>query len=130
MHRVLKSYSAVPPVFSFLTDTQVSRFGRVYRKINNIFLGLCMCAKSLQSCLTLCDPVDHSLPGSTVHGILQARILEWIAMPSSRGSSQLRDWTYTSFVSCIGRRFLYTSSTWEALFYAYFYTVSEHQAFC
>ena len=40
-----------------------------------------------QSCLTLCNPMNCSLPGSSVHGILQARILEWIAMPSSRGSS-------------------------------------------
>ena len=43
------------------------------------------CAKSLLSCLTHCDPVDCSPPGSTVHGILQARILEGVAMPSSRG---------------------------------------------
>ena len=43
-------------------------------------------AKSLQSCLTLCDPMDCSLPGSSVYGILQARILEWVAIPSSRGS--------------------------------------------
>ena len=41
-----------------------------------------------QSCLTLCDPMDHSPPGSSVHGIFQARILEWVAMPSSTGSSQ------------------------------------------
>ena len=46
-----------------------------------------------QSCLTLCDPTDCSLPGSSVNGILQARILEWVAVPSSRGSSQPRDWT-------------------------------------
>ena len=45
-------------------------------------------AKSLQSFLTLCDPMDWSLPGSSVHWILQARVLEWVAMPSSRGSSQ------------------------------------------
>ena len=50
-------------------------------------------AKSLQLCLTLCDPMDCSPPGSFVHGILQARILEWIAIPSSRGSSQPRDLT-------------------------------------
>ena len=49
------------------------------------------CAKSLQSCPTLCDPVDCSLPGSSVRGILQARILERFAMPSSRRSSQPRD---------------------------------------
>ena len=42
-------------------------------------------AKSLQLCLTLCGPIDCSLPGSSVQGILQARILDWIAMPSSRG---------------------------------------------
>ena len=46
-----------------------------------------VCAKSLQLCLTLCDSMDHSLPGSSVHGILQARILEWVFMPSSRESS-------------------------------------------
>jgi len=52
-------------------------------------------ARSLQSCLTLCDPMDcSSPPGSSVHGILQARILEWAAMPSSRGSSWPRDWTH------------------------------------
>ena len=45
-----------------------------------------------QSCPTLCNPMDCRLPGSSVHGILQARIPEWVAMPSSRGSSQPRDW--------------------------------------
>ena len=49
---------------------------------------MCMCTKLLQSCLTLCDPLGCSLPGFSVHGILQARILEWIAMPFSRTSSQ------------------------------------------
>ena len=44
------------------------------------------CSKSRQSCLTLCDPVDCSLPGPSVHGISQARILEWVVVPSSRGS--------------------------------------------
>ena len=46
-----------------------------------------VCAKLLQSCLTVCDPMDCSPPGSSVHGILQSSILEWTAMPSSRGSS-------------------------------------------
>ena len=55
-----------------------------------------------QSCLTLCDPVDYSLPGSSVHGILQARILEWVAISFSRGSSQPRNQTQ---VSCIVGRF-------------------------
>ena len=63
-----------------------------------------MCSKSLQLCPTLCDPMDYSLLGSSVHGILQARILEWFTMPSSRGSSWTRDWTC---ISCIGRYVLY-----------------------
>ena len=45
---------------------------------------LCMRAKSLQSCPTLCNPMDYSPPGSSVHGIFQARILEWVAMPFSK----------------------------------------------
>ena len=53
--------------------------------------SLAAAAKLLQSCPTLCDPRDSSPPGSPVPGILQARILEWVAMPSSRGSSQPRD---------------------------------------
>ena len=69
---------------------------------------LCLVA---QSCLTLCDPVDCSPPGSPVHGILQARTLGWIAMPSSRGSSQPRDWTQ---VSCIARGFFTIWVTREA----------------
>ena len=60
-----------------------------------------MHAESLQLCLSLCDPVDYDLPGSSVHGSLQARILAWVAIPSSRGSSQPRDQTW---VSCIAAR--------------------------
>ena len=52
------------------------------------YLYLYVCAKSLQSRAALCDPMDCGLPGSSVHGILQARILRWVIMPSSRGSSQ------------------------------------------
>ena len=68
---------------------------------------VCARAKSLPLCLTLCDPMDCSLPGSSVHGILQARKLEWVAIPSSSGSSQPRDGSHDSFLSCIGRRVLY-----------------------
>ena len=68
---------------------------------------LCMCAKSPQSCPTLCDAMDCSPPGSSVHGICQARILEWVAMPTSRGSSWSRDRTRISYVSCIDRWVLY-----------------------
>ena len=57
---------------------------------------LCLIA---QSCLTLCDTMDCSPPGSSVHGILQTRTLEWVAMPSPRGSSQPRDWSQVSHIS-------------------------------
>ena len=60
-------------------------------------LYVCMHAKSFQSCLTLCDPMDCSPPRSSVHGILQARPLEWVAIFSSRGSSRPRDWTCVSY---------------------------------
>ena len=58
--------------------------------LNVVFLRVLV----TQSCLTLCDPMDCSLPGSSVHGILQARILEWVGIPFSRGSSQPRDQTW------------------------------------
>ena len=67
------------------------------------FYVLC-CA---QSWPTLCNPMDCRLPGTSVYGILQARILEWVAMPSSRGSSWPSDWTCISYVSCNGKRILY-----------------------
>ena len=57
-----------------------------------------------QSCLTLCNPMDCSLPGSSTHGIFQARILEWVANSFSRGTSQPRDWTLVS--STTGRLFI------------------------
>ena len=60
---------------------------------------------------TLCDPVDWSLSGSSVHGILQARILEWVAMCSSRISSPPRDQTHISYISYIGRQVLYHLAT-------------------
>ena len=66
-----------------------------------------MRAKSLQSCLTLCNPVDCNPPGSSVQGILQARILEWVGISFSRVSSRPRDPTHISYVSCIGKWVLY-----------------------
>ena len=65
---------------------------------------VCLITQSYQ---TLCDPMDCSPPGSSVHGIPQARILERVAMPSPRGSSWSRDPTWVSYVSCTGRWVLY-----------------------
>ena len=61
-----------------------------------------------QSYLTLYVPTDCSPPGSSVHEIIPAKILEWVAMPSSRGSSRPRDWTRVSCISCIAGRFFTT----------------------
>ena len=63
-----------------------------------------------QSCLTLCNPMDGSTPGSSVHRISQAGVLKWLAIPFSRGSSQPRDWTW---VSHIARVFFTVWATWE-----------------
>ena len=62
-------------------------------------LRACVHAKSIQSYPTLCDPMSCTPPDSSAHGILQARILEWVAMPSSRGSSWPGDWTCGSFIA-------------------------------
>ena len=71
-------------------------------------LSFTLCA---QSCPAPCDPVDCGPPASTVHGILQARIPEWVVIPYSRGSSPPRDQTC---ISCIVRQILYYWATWEA----------------
>ena len=71
------------------------------------------CMLSYLSHVQLCDPTDCSLPGSSVHGILRARILEWVAMSSSRGSPWPRDQTQISYVSSTGRQFFTTRATRE-----------------
>ena len=75
------------------------------------FIHVCVHANSFQSCPTICKPMDCSLPGSSVQGILQTRILEWVAMPSSSGSPQSRDWTHVSYISWVGRQILYHYAT-------------------
>ena len=75
---------------------------------------MCEHAKSFQSCLTLCAPMDYRPPGSSVHAILQARILEWAAVPSSRGSSGPRGQTCVSYPSCLGRGFFIPITIREA----------------
>ena len=71
----------------------------------------CVHAKSLRPCLTLCDPKDCSPAGYSVRGILQARILEWVAIPFSTGSSQPRDRTHVSYSSCPAVRFFIAEPT-------------------
>ena len=69
-----------------------------YHASQHVVYDVCVLAKSLQSCPSLWDPMHCSLPGSSVHGILQAGILAWVAMPSSRESSWSKDW---SCISCL-----------------------------
>ena len=77
-----------------------------------------------QSYLTLCDPMDCSLPGSTIHGIFQARILEWVAIPFSRRSSQPRDWTQVSHI--VGRRFTLWATELKAYLRYYLFVFHYH----
>ena len=74
------------------------RIGHDWRYLAAAADILCVYVWVVQSCQTLCDPTDYSSPDSSVHGILQARILEWVAVSFSRESSQPRDWI---LVSCI-----------------------------
>ena len=94
----------IPPIQ--LIDTFITShtylFCRCVRKLK-FYPPAGTCGKSLQSCPTLCNPMDYSPPGSSVHGILQERILERVAMPFSRGSSWPRDQTRIFYVSWIGR---------------------------
>ena len=66
--------------------------------------------KSLQSCPTLCNPINYRQPGSSVHGILQARVLEWVAISFSRGSPGIEPPS-----PALAGRFFTTSATWEAI---------------
>ena len=71
----------------------------------------CLCMSTVtQSCPTLCNPVDYSLPGPSVHETFQAKILEWVAISYSKESSQLRDQTHVSCVSCSGREIFFTTA--------------------
>ena len=98
----------------------------IFKRIKNAQYNVWnMCARVLitQLCLTLCNPMDGSPPGSSVHEIFQAGILEWVAMPSSRGSSWPRDQTCICYVSWIGRQILYHwVSRGAPYIYIYIYT--------
>ena len=73
------------------------------------------CCLVTQQGPALCDPLDCSPPGSSVHGVFQARILQWVVISYCRGSSSPTDQTRVSCVFCIGRCILYHCATWEAL---------------
>ena len=85
----------------------------VWKRFNKYGKVSCVHAQLLQLCLTLCNPMDCSPPGSSVHGILQIRILEWVAMPSSMGSSRPKR-TCISCDTCIAGRFFTTEPPGKA----------------
>ena len=99
--------------FSHICSFLSPPFNPAYTFQSKLQYTFASAAKSLQSCLTLCDPMDCSLPGSSARGILQARILEWVAMPSSRASSWPRGHICVSRISCIGRQVFTAGITWE-----------------
>ena len=94
------------PYYYMLVNSNKHHFGFffLYR------LSTCLLA---QSCPTLCDPMDYCPPNSSSHGILQARILELVAISFSKGSSGPRDQTYISCISCTQRPILHHCTTWE-----------------
>ena len=86
-------------------------------------INSCTCAKSLQSCLILCNPMDCSPPGSSVHEILQAGIQEWVAMPSSRGSSDPGIEPESFKSPALAGGFFTTGASWEVLINSYVYVI-------
>ena len=100
-----------PEIYTLkMSQTEILELKNSTNGINDA-LEWSVCA---QSCQTLCDPVDYSLPGSSVQRIFQSRILEWVVISSSRGCYRLRNRTHVSCPSCIGRWILYHCATWEA----------------
>ena len=87
----------------------------IYIMTNNDYTGciyMCVCVRSVTSS-SLNDPMDCSPPGSSVHGILRARILERVDIFYSWGSSQPRDHTRVSYISCTNRQIVHRCATWE-----------------
>ena len=96
----------------FLTLHRSSNDYDVLLEVPTMFESWCLVAKS---CPALCNPMNCSPPGSSIRGIFQAGILEWVAISFSRGSSQCRDQTCISYLA---RRILFHWATWEALWEA------------
>ena len=125
IQRMLAIWSLVPlPFLKPAWTSGSSRFMYCWSlawRILSILLLVCEMSAIVFSCVQLFSyPMDCSSPGSSVHGILQARILEWVAIFFLWGSSPPRDQTHVSCVPCLGRQILYHWATREALKLSYF----------
>ena len=107
------------PLFSFSTSALnmllpcLLSYTVLTRSLQCYFVVILSICLYTQLYLVLCNPLDGSPPGFFVHGIFQARALEWVAIPSSRESTWFRDWISVSYISCIGRWILYHWASWE-----------------
>ena len=108
-HRTGPSPQGQPSLVHTLTLTHSHIHTNTYTPSHHC---VCVCLVAL-SYSALCNLMNCSLPGSSVHRILQGRILEWVAIPFSRGSSRPRGQTHISCISCIGKQILYHWTTWE-----------------
>ena len=105
-------YSKMTHMCTYMAYTYTHLFIHIYT---------CTC-QLLQSCLTFQDPMDCSPPGSSVYGIFQAKVVEWVSMPSSRGSFWPRDWTRISCASRVAGGFFTCWVTGEALTHMHTHT--------
>ena len=108
---------AVPPIWLVLAKQQNQLPNSTYEKVRNLlFRNMCLniiscCCSVSQSCPTICDLMNCSPSGSSVHGIFQTKILEWVVISFSEGSSWARDQTHVSCISYICRQILYHWAT-------------------
>ena len=109
LHQVMDTCCSSDSTFTLLCISGAVHDNFSWRKISlfSFPLPFSVLVLSRFSCIRLFTTLDRSPPGSSVHGILQARILEWVAMPSSKGSFWPSDWTHISHISCVGRWVLY-----------------------
>ena len=122
LHWQVESLPLAPPekyvcIYIYTWDVYIytpEKYVYIYIYIH-LFIYACMCAW-LQSGPTFCNPMDSSLPSSSVHGILQARILEWVAMPSSRESSSTVIEPASLMSPVLVGGYFTTSATWEAIY--------------
>ena len=125
-HVPCNRYPAMPPVLPLKAFSDSPCWVWVFKHELPILLAWKWKHLVTQLCPTLCDPMDCSLPGSSVHGILQARILEWAAISFSRGASWPRDWTWVSFIA---GRFFAIWATREAPLLAWCYSIKAVLSF-